>query len=86
MSVKPENLELIGPAVVRGHFDSKGFATADAVEFFAQLSSTTAVVASNLTLLFPRTTGAIQNSIAPRLDFRPILAFQKFGMTHVILY
>jgi hypothetical protein len=31
---------------------AKGFATADAVELFAQLSSTTAVVAANLTLLF----------------------------------
>jgi hypothetical protein len=79
----PIFLELIGPAVVRGISVAKGFSTADAVEFFALLSSTTAVVASNLILLFPRTTGAIQNSIAPRLDFRPILAFQKFGMTHV---
>ena len=26
---------------------------------------------------------AIQNSTAPRLDFRPILAFPKFGLTHV---
>jgi hypothetical protein len=26
---------------------------------------------------------AIQNSTAPGLDFRPILAFQKFGMTHI---
>jgi len=52
LSAKPENLELIGPAVVRGQSLTKGFATADAVEFFAQLSSTTAVVASNLTLLF----------------------------------
>jgi hypothetical protein len=31
---------------------AQGFATADAVEFFAQLSSTTAVVAANLTQLF----------------------------------
>jgi hypothetical protein len=59
-------------------------ATADAVELFAHLSSTTAVVAANLTLLFTRTTGAMLNSIAPRLDFSPILAFQKFGMTNCL--
>jgi len=31
---------------------AKGFTTADAVELFAQLSSTTAVVAADLTQLF----------------------------------
>jgi hypothetical protein len=63
---------------------AKGFATADAVELFAQLSSTTAVVAANLTLLFTRTTGVILNSIAPRLVFSPIFAFQKSGMTNCL--
>jgi hypothetical protein len=38
--------------VVRVISATKDFATADAVELFAHLSSTTAVVAANLTLLF----------------------------------
>jgi hypothetical protein len=65
---------------------AKGLATADAVELFAQLSSTTAVVAANLTQLFtPDDRGYYEfNRSAIRLF--PILTFQKFGMTHVWNY
>jgi len=41
------------------------------------LGSTTAVVANTFRIPSPRTTGAIQNSIAPRLDFRPILSKKR---------
>jgi hypothetical protein len=45
-------VEFIIAPVVRGQSEAEGFTTADAVEFFAPLSSTTAVVASHLALLF----------------------------------
>jgi hypothetical protein len=61
-------------------------ATADAVEFFAQWSSTTAVVAANLTLQFTPDDRGYSKFNRSAIRFCPILAFQKFGMNHVFLF
>jgi hypothetical protein len=56
---------------------AKGFATADAVELFAQLSSTTAVVAANLTQLFTPDDRGYSEFNRSAISFMPDFDFSK---------
>jgi hypothetical protein len=56
---------------------AKGFATADAVELLAQLSSTTAVVAANLTELFTPDDRGYSKFNRSAIRFMPDFGFSK---------
>jgi hypothetical protein len=56
---------------------AKGFTTADAVELSAQLSSTTAVVAANLTQLFTPDDRGYSKFNRSAIRFMPELCFLK---------
>jgi hypothetical protein len=56
---------------------AKGFATTAVVEFFAQLSSTTAVVAANLTQLFTPDDRGYYKFNRSAIRFMPYFDFSK---------
>jgi hypothetical protein len=56
---------------------AKGFTTADAVELLAQLSSTTAVVAANLTQLFTPDDRGYYKFNRSAIRFMPDFGFSK---------